>query len=279
LASLSISVAVARRVDETAMKRSIHFSIEGVPMAYANNAFCWHGVVSTDINKATAFYREVIGWSVLKTPMGEEEATLFAASDIPRAHVMAPPMEGVPSHWDNYLRVDDVDARAAAAVAKGGRLVVPPTDIPVGRFSVVASPSGAHLSLFHEKDEATAQNAPAGHGSIHWVELHSKDIEADLAWLKLALDIEHETVPMPAGDYFILKSGSTQIGGATVGMKEEAPAMWLAWIQVDDVDACVERVGNHGGNTLSPTMDVQGVGRMAVVQDNTGGVFGVITPA
>jgi len=247
-------------------------------MAYANNAFCWQGIISTDTDKAQSFYSEVIGWSVQQMTMGEDTATMFAASDIPRAHLMAPPMEGVPSHWNNYFRVADIDASTAAAAATGGAVVVPVTEIPVGRFSVVSSPSGAHFSLFHEADEATAENPPAGHGSIHWVELHSKDIQADLAWLNAAFGLTSEKMPMPEGEYFILQNEGTPIGGATKHMKDEAPAMWLAWIQVDDVDACVERVGNNGGNVLSPLMEVPNVGRMAVVQDNTGGVFGVITP-
>ncbi len=249
-------------------------------MAYRNNAFCWHGVMSTDPEKAAAFYGEVIGWSVEKVEMGGDEAMMFAAADVPRAHLMAPPVEGVPSHWENYLRVDDVDVRTAAAAASGGAVIVPPTDIPPGRFSVVSSPSGAAVALFHEADEATATNAPEGPGSIHWVELHSRDLTADLAWLEAALGIGHETMPMSNGmKYNILTSEGRQIGGAMAGMKKETPAMWLAWIQVEDIEACIERVGNHGGATLSPLTVEPGIGRMAIVRDSTGAVFGVITPA
>ena len=34
-------------------------------MAYANNKFCWHGCVSTDVEKAKAFYPEVLGWTAM----------------------------------------------------------------------------------------------------------------------------------------------------------------------------------------------------------------------
>ncbi|MFT4623177.1 MAG: putative enzyme related to lactoylglutathione lyase [Myxococcota bacterium] len=249
-------------------------------MAYTTNKFCWHGVISSDTTKAEAFYSEVIGWNVMRMPMGDSEATMFASNGVPLAHLMAPPMAEVPSHWNNYLRVVDVDASSAACAEAGGTVVVPPTDIPVGRFSVVTSPSGAMVSLFHEADEATSTNGPTtGHGAIHWVELHSKDLDADLAWLKTSLGIGHQTMPMPTGPYHILVDGETRVGGAMTSMNDKAPSMWLAWVAVDDVDACVKRVTNNGGQTFSPTMDVEGVGRMAVVADNTGGVFGVITPA
>jgi hypothetical protein len=47
--------------------------------------------------------------------MGDSKATMVNVNDSIMAHYMAPPMPGVPSHWNNYLRVDDVDASAAKA--------------------------------------------------------------------------------------------------------------------------------------------------------------------
>ena len=39
--------------------------------------------------------------------------------------------------------VADADAAAAAAVAHGGRIVMPPTDMPWVRMTVIADPEGA----------------------------------------------------------------------------------------------------------------------------------------
>ena len=247
-------------------------------MAYDNHAFCWHGVVSTDTERALAFYPEVLPWTVQKTPMGDGEATMLAAGGIPRLHLSAP-QPGVPSHFEHYLRVEDVDASTRSAEANGGRVLVPPTDIPPGRFSVVTSPSGAPVALFHEADAAAAQNPPAGPGAIHWTELWSKDLDADLRWLKGTFGFEIEEMPMPDGPYHILKSGGLARGGAMASTEANAPAMWLAWVQVDEVDATVDRVSRHGGTVIAPAFDVPQVGRMAIVADPTGAVFGVITPA
>ncbi len=108
-------------------------------MAYVNNKFCWHGIITSDIEKASAFYTDTIGWGTTTMEMGSESVTMVTAGDIPRAHVMLPPMEGVPNHISSYLRIEDVDAGVEAAVANGGKVVTPPTDIPPGRFSAVAS--------------------------------------------------------------------------------------------------------------------------------------------
>lgn len=248
-------------------------------MAYTTNRFCWHGLMTTDPDKAASFYTEAIGWKTQTIQMGDAPATMFSASDTPLAHYMKVPMEGVPTHWSNYLRVDDVDATTKTAVANGGSVVSPPTDIPPGRFSVISTPSGAPFCIFHEADEGTAVHHPGGIGSVHWTELHSKDIDKDVAFLKSTFGFSVSEMPMPKGTYYMLNRADGQpSGGAMAAMMEQAPSMWLTWFSVDNCDAALTRIQNHSGKVLSAAMDMPGVGRMAVVQDNTGGVFGVIQP-
>jgi len=51
---------------------------------------------------------------------------------------------GTPPHWESYVTVDDVAERVKEG---GGRLLVPPTDIPgTGRFCTFQDPQGAILS-------------------------------------------------------------------------------------------------------------------------------------
>lgn len=247
-------------------------------MAYQTNHFCWHGCNSTNTEAAKAFYTKVIGWRALDVPMGDTTATMFMSGEDGVAHLSEPPTAGVPSHWNNYLRVDDVDASTAAAAKNGGTVLVPPTDIPPGRFSMVASPSGATFALFHEAGD-DSENNKGGPGKVHWVELHSQDLDADVAWLSNSFGFETGDMPMPDGStYKLLKKDGEMCAGAMKAQQPGVPSMWLAWIEVADVDAAVSTAKDGGGNVLSPIMDMPGVGRMAMVQDPTGGVFGVITP-
>ena len=249
-------------------------------MAYTNNKFCWRGIITTNVDKAKAFYAEAIGWDTTEMQMGDETATMVTAGGIPRAHIMLPPMEGVPPHISSYLRVEDVDSGTEAAVANGGAVVVPPTDIPPGRFSGVSNPSGAVFMLFHEADESTAQNPPAGDGAIHWVELHSTDVDADVAWLTNSFGITTSEMPMSnGGTYYLLNDGETQVGGCMAAMRPDMPSNWLVWTAVPDVDGCIGRIKEQGGNALSEPMDMENIGRMAVVSGSDGAVFGVIAPA
>lgn len=246
-------------------------------MSLSNNTFCWHGIVSTDTAKTLAFFPEVLGWTVQEIDMGGDKATMFANAGKPLAHVRGPAMDAEPGWWNNYLRVADVDGVAAAVTKGGGKVVVPPNDIPPGRFATVATPSGAHFSLFCESNSDDTDSEPAT-GNIHWVDLHSKDLEADLEFIHGALGLETREMPMPAGAYHIINPDGKTRAGAMVGQNPDAPSMWLAWVEVESVDETTSRVERHGGKLLAPAWDAQGVGRMAIASDPTGVVFGLITP-
>jgi uncharacterized protein len=248
-------------------------------LALDNNAFCWNGVVSTDADVAKAFYADAIGWHSMEHefPNGET-ATMFAVDEFPRAHLRAP--EGDETcRWSSYLRVEDVDASSEATAANGGSVIMPPTDIAPGRMSVITSPSGALLCLFHEADEETAMNAPAGEGGIRWTELHSNDVDADVAWLKATFGFEVEEITHPGGTYYMLNSGGRPRCGVTLSVNDAFAGRWLNWVEVADVDAALIRVASAGGRAVTEASDYPGVGRMAVAGDPTGAVFGVIAPA
>ncbi len=56
---------------------------------------------------------------------------------------MTPTADGVPPHWAVNFRADDIDAVAARAVELGGSLLMPPTDAPGFRNTVIADPARA----------------------------------------------------------------------------------------------------------------------------------------
>jgi predicted enzyme related to lactoylglutathione lyase len=247
-------------------------------MALNNNAFCWYGIVSKDAEAAKAFYAATIGWECMEhTFPNGETATMFAAADFPRVHLRAPEKNEA-CRWSSYLRVKDVDASTASCLANGGGVIMLPADIAPGRMSVVTAPSGALLCLFHEADEEAAMNAPAGEGSIHWTELHSNDADADVAWLKATFGFEIEEMTHPGGTYYMLNSGGKPRGGVTKSLNATVVGRWLNWVHVGDVDATLIRAADAGGQAITEASDYPGVGRMAIVRDPTGAVFGVIAP-
>jgi hypothetical protein len=76
--------------------------------------------------------------------------TLFQKDGRDIAGMMNPTADtpGKGAFWHSYIEVENVDACAEQASQLGGRVVVPPHDVPdVGRICVVADPTGAVAHL------------------------------------------------------------------------------------------------------------------------------------
>jgi len=119
---------------------------EGVALVDEPGAPCWYELATSDPAKAKAFYSGLFGWTWKESPgyaefdNGRENAGGMMA--------LRPEEKGIPSHWRIYIQVEDCDAIAAACVALGGKVHVPPMDIPcVGRFAVLNAPDGAYFSV------------------------------------------------------------------------------------------------------------------------------------
>ena len=106
--------------------------------------------MTNDVAGAKAFYGELFGWEMHDEQMPEFTYTMLKAGDRDVGGMMAIPAEaqGMPPAWGSYVTVDDVDKQAMLAEKLGGRIIVPPSDIPnVGRFAVISDPQGALLSM------------------------------------------------------------------------------------------------------------------------------------
>lgn len=59
----------------------------------------------------------------------------------------------------------------------------------------------------------------------------------------------------------------------------KVPQMWLQYVEVADTDDAVKRAVARGATQHGETMQVDGVGRFAILQDSLGAVIGVIKSA
>jgi predicted enzyme related to lactoylglutathione lyase len=116
----------------------------------ANGAFCWNELGTTDLETAKKFYTELLGWKLKESKAAGMIYKEIVAGDKEVGGMYQMPAEfgNTPSHWMAYVAVDDVDAKAKQVTELGGKVCVPPTDIPnVGRFCVINDPTGATISL------------------------------------------------------------------------------------------------------------------------------------
>ncbi|HEY5994681.1 MAG TPA: VOC family protein [Gallionellaceae bacterium] len=115
------------------------------------NPFIWHELVTPDQPRSGAFFSALFGWTRKEVDAGPFGTyTLFQINGEDVAGMMNPTPDtpGQESFWHAYIAVEDVDECARRAPLLGGRLVVPPHDVPdVGRICVVADPTGAVAHL------------------------------------------------------------------------------------------------------------------------------------
>ena len=110
---------------------------------------CWYELTTKDTAKAKEFYSQLLGWSYKQNEQVDIDYPEFQVAGQTQGGMMQMTEEwgDVPSHWMTYIAVDDVDATCEKVTEMGGKVCVPPTDIAVGRFSVINDPSGATFSI------------------------------------------------------------------------------------------------------------------------------------
>jgi uncharacterized protein len=126
------------------------------------------------------------------------------------------------------------------------------------------------------------------HGDFIWYELLTSDADAAGEFYGKVVGWSSQSSDMPDMDYRFFSSGDGSddndgVGGymaITPEMAEHGtqPA-WIGYIGVDDVDVSVAKLTAAGGATWMPAMDVEGVGRMAMVADPQGAPFYVMKGA
>ena len=243
--------------------------------AVPSGRFVWYDLMTTDIDKAKAFYSKLFGWNVKEVDMGPMGTypMIHAGEQGIGGMMRLPPGAGAPSHWIGYATSGDVDAAAATVQELGGRVMVPPTDIPgVGRFTVIADPQGALVAPFkpNPRDDAPPQKEP-GPGEFCWVELHTSDQAAAESFYTKLFGWTLQRSDMGGMTYTLLKNGEREEGGV-MQMQPGAPypPMWLPYVAVADADKASAEASELGARVVMPTMAIPGIGRFAVILDPTG---------
>jgi uncharacterized protein len=115
-------------------------------------ALAWNELNSRDVEGAKAFYGAVFGWAPQVNDMGEMgtytewklgDSTIAGMLDMAERGVP----EMVPAHWQVYFAVEDTDATVAQVEQLGGGVMVPPMDVPAGRFSILTDPHGVSFAV------------------------------------------------------------------------------------------------------------------------------------
>ncbi len=125
-------------------------SKNGDPPDYAGdlNEWVWLDLWTGDVDRATQFYRTVVGYEVLALPEGgaRSGAHLVSGGYI-RAGVMQRQDPSVSTIWLPYVRVADAAAAVEKARAAGGTVLRAPVNLPQAIVAIVADPTGAPVGV------------------------------------------------------------------------------------------------------------------------------------
>ena len=118
----------------------------------------WNELLTSDTKVAGDFYTALFDWTSEEIDMGSMKYTILSNDGRPNGGMMqiTEQMGPIPPNWMVYFAVEDTDDSAALVTELGGKIFMPPTDIPeVGRFAVVADPQGAVFGIIKMNREPT----------------------------------------------------------------------------------------------------------------------------
>lgn len=278
-------------------------------VAFAEGSPCWVDASLPDVEAGKRFYGELFGWTFAGGAGPEYGGYTQAYSRGRNVAALAPKPDGrMPTVWGVYLYTVDAYACAARIRAAGGQMVMDPQPVgPYGTAAMAADPGGAVFGLWqpgtHHGFEA--QDEPY---TYCWAELYTRARDAvDVFYATVfgyvpedQYDTEDDagttgttgttgatgTTGTVSGAEYRLWSppGSAPGAGTAVlgrslitdAFPEIMPAHFLAYFAVPDCDTSVATVQRLGGRVTADPFDTP-YGRIAVVADNQGAVFALLS--
>jgi uncharacterized protein len=249
-------------------------------------SFCWIELHASDQPASKKFYNSLFGWEAHDNPMGDAGVyTMFRLQgrDAAAGCGLRPDerSHGVPSYWMIYITVENTDAAVNKAKQLGGKILAPAFDVmDAGRMAVVQDPTGAIFCPWQPNKNNGIQIAHV-HGTLCWADLSTPDAKRAATFYSGLLGWQLTADPKDPSGYLHIKNGEHFIGGVPPAAHRQpgVPPHWLAYFQVDDVDACANKAKGMGAKLYLAPMSMEGVGRFSVIADPQGAVFAIFKSA
>ena len=232
---------------------------------------CWVQTLQPDPDAARGFYKALLGWEF----GADGRVAQLRGHDVAGIDML--PAGGVPA-WVTYIRVEDADDAAHRATDAGGAILIGTLDAPpIGRFAVLADPSGVPFCVC-ERAGAQLVNEP---GTWTMSSLHTPDPDRAGEFYGALFGWEVEPVvpgvsaarqPSYAGERN--QPLPTDTVALIAPTTEGVPPHWNVNLRVADADATGERATSLGGSVLGPPVDAFGL-RSLVIADPQGAVFSI----
>jgi predicted enzyme related to lactoylglutathione lyase len=107
------------------------------------------------------------------------------------------------------------------------------------------------------------------------VELNTTDVNKAKTFYGKLFDWKLEDIPTGADSYTMIKVGEGTGGGMMKQMVPGAPSAWLAYVNVDDIDAATKKAKSLGATVMKDVTEVMGAGWLSIIVDPTGAPLGL----
>jgi predicted enzyme related to lactoylglutathione lyase len=256
----------------------------------AHGGHIWYELMTPDPVGAKAFYEAIVpGWSIGERNPGEIDYRMIERSDGGNAGGVLRMGDEMREHgakpvWLGYISVDDIDGTVAQLEAKGGKALMPVTEIPgVGRIAMVADPEGNPIYVMTPKppegDDKAASDvfSTTEEQRVGWNELSTPDpVAARQFYGDLFGWTSDEFMPMGEfGEYRFFAHNGTTIG-AVSGVVPGAPQGWRYYIRVPSIPKSVEAVKAGGGSVSMGPHEVPGGDHIIIGHDPQGAEFALV---
>jgi len=234
--------------------------------------FVWYDLLSPEVEKSAAFYAELLGWEAAKEPEQAGVRTFFLKG-YPIATIFE--REG-DAQWLCSISVEDVDKAETVAQANGGLVVLNADDMPNrGRMAVIKDPQGAPFAVLASSSGDPMDFAPA-EGEWLGGELWTTNVNKAVGFYVTLAGYEVREVDVHAKVKYrtLFKDNELRAGVVSLLYKRVTP-QWVPYVAVADVQQTVAKAEQLGGEVLiRPDLSVK-EGRVALIKDPAGAVFGV----
>ena len=255
--------------------------------SYAPGAPSWAELSTTDDAGALAFYGALFGWEDepneigpnwyyhMQKLQGKTACSIYQQGEEERS-------QNVPSHWNVYFTVENVENTMAAITQNGGTVLFGPMDVfEAGRMAMCQDPQGAHFAIWQPKAHIGAEVIQEP-GAMFWHELLTPDREAAVEFYTATLGTERGPV-MDHNQYAMMKAGGNEVAGVMQITPDmgEFPPHWTVYFGVESADDTVAKAQSLGATVYVPATDIvpfegqPAIGRFAALGDPQGAAFSV----
>ena len=237
--------------------------------------FVWFDLHSTDMTTVSNFYDSLFGWDFQRTDVRVPRIKNIICKGKIIGNLFGRDAEPGDSFWLCSLSVRNVNASVGVFMEAGGKVEQPLTDKPYrGREIVGTDPQGARLAVLTSyTGDPDIQAAPN-----RWVgcELWTTDVDGALKFYRplAGYDAVHADKANKSGHVLVTVNGVPS-GGIVKIAGQPLRAQWIPYVGVTSVLATVTKAQSMGGEVIVPPDPAVLQGRVAILRDPSGAVFGV----